>query len=317
VSLYDCSIQVFVREIVTKVDGEGNFYTGYENLADSKFIVIARTPKDVHFKINQLVDVFINTDSTSDHFYRLEILTEAVKILLEVGDTSPAYQFVSAYTSVQPNTNKYVLAIGIADYEGEENDLWNSDLGAIKTALELMKCGYKVELLLNKFATAERIAVAVDKLGDYLSVPQSKGVFYYAGHGYSLDEHGGPESIHGLTATNGYGVSDRELAALLAGVVSEEFLIFLDTCYAAGTAYELQAAGRLIVCAATWDTLASSGHEWMEMPSFTYYFITTLIQHPNWSAEKIFDKVAELYAGFDEGYTPYLYDGYEGNYYIL
>jgi len=186
-----------------------------------------------------------------------------------------------------PAAGKWAVVIGIADYSGRSNDLWNPDDDAKEMYSELVdQQGYpagNVKLITNKAATASAILAAID----WLVLNEKAGnevVFFYSGHGCragdSEDWDADKESDgfdEGIVSYDLYGLPDGMLKQRFASIESTRFALLFGSCHSGGMFDDdddLQQSGRVIASACKadqygWDYLTLGNTLW------GYYFVDT------------------------------------------
>ena len=190
-----------------------------------------------------------------------------------------------------PTANKWAVVIGIADYQGRQNDLWHPDEDAkeMKEAL-INDYGFaddNIKILLNRKATASAILDAIDWLAANEDA-ESTVVFFFSGHGYRApDTEGWDEDAEydgydeGIVSYDWYGLPDglsskyATLGNEFANFETQKFALIFGSCHSGGMFDDdddLQALGRVIVSACkadqyAWDYLLLGN------TLFGYYFI--------------------------------------------
>ncbi len=162
--------------------------------------------------------------------------------------------------------NKWAVVIGIADYAGTDNDLWNPDDDAREMAQVLVaNYGFAdshIKILLNRRATAAAILAALDWLVKNENAGSSVMIFY-SGHGFRAADSekwdADTESDgydEGIVSADLFGLPDGLLKARLAALESSKVALCFGSCHSGGLFDDnddLQAPGRVIAAACKAD----------------------------------------------------------------
>lgn len=186
--------------------------------------------------------------------------------------------------------DKWAVIIGISDYEGTANDLWNpaNDAMEMKQALTV-KYGFlesNIKMLLDSEATAGAIVGAIDWLAANEG-PNSTVVFFFCGHGYRVaDSKGWDNDVEVdrydecIVSHDMYAITDGYLRQKFSAFETQKFALVFGSCYSGGMFdtlnVDLQAPGRVIcsACKANqygWDYLLLGN------TLFGYYFVDEAI----------------------------------------
>lgn len=187
-----------------------------------------------------------------------------------------------------PSANKWAVVIGIADYEGRENDLRHPDEDAKEMRKALItEYGFpaqNIKLLLNRQATAGAIVSAIDWLAEKEDA-NSTVVFFFCGHGYAVPDGypiGNDTDIEadgwdeGIVSYDLLPLSDGFLAYKFSTFESQKFALIFGSCYSGGMfdtdLVDLQAPGR-VICAASMPNETAFDYSELGNTLFGYYFI--------------------------------------------
>lgn len=233
-----------------------------------------------------------------------------------------------------PTANKWAVVIGIADYQGRQNDLWHPDEDAkeMKEAL-INEYGFpddNVKILLNRKATADAILSAIDWLAAKEDA-ESTVVFFFSGHGYrDVDNEGWDSDVEldgydeMIVSHDMYGLPDGLLAEKFSNFETQKFALVFGSCHSGGMFDDdddLQAPSRVIVSACkadqyAWDYLLLGN------TLFGYYFIDEGILDGKAEGLHIAGDGVSIEEALDYAYLPVtteqpdsepqIYDGYEG-----
>lgn len=197
---------------------------------------------------------------------------------------------VSSSTPSQSPTptlgDKWAVVIGISDYQGTANDLWNPDKDAMDMQQALIaKYGFpggNIKMLLNSQATYQAILGAIDWLAG-VENSNSTVVFFFSGHGYLASDSQGRDTDReadgydeGIVSYDMYGLPDGLLRQKFSAFETKKFALIFCSCYSGGMfddlKVDLRAPGRVIcsACKANqygWDYLGLGN------TLFGYYFI--------------------------------------------
>jgi len=161
----------------------------------------------------------------------------AVSVRNERGAESPRRAFRVTYTGESRPRTLHLLAIGVSDYDGEDNDLTYAAKDAGDIATELANIDrelfteVKATVLLDASATRDAILGARKALE--ASQVDDQVVVFVAGHGL-LDEEfdywfATPDID--FEQPRDRGVSYGEFEGLLDGIPAREKLLLMDTCF--------------------------------------------------------------------------------------
>lgn len=225
-----------------------------------------------------------------------------------------------------PTAGKWALVIGIADYSGRANDLWNPDDDAKEMYSELVnQQGYpaaNVKLITNKAATASAILSAID----WLVANEKAGnevVFFYSGHGFRVaDEDDWDSDLEsdgfdeGIVSYDLIGLPDGLLKQRFANIESTRFALLFGSCHSGGMFddenVDLGMDGRVIATACKadqygWDYLTLGNTLW------GYYFVDTgLLDNKATSLEAAHLFAYQYVVTAQPDSQPQLYDGVDG-----
>jgi len=116
----------------------------------------------------------------------------------------------------------YLVAVGVADYPGEKNDLY-LPINDAKAIISLYQANEQVTYcqLINQDATPKKIIAAMKIFS--LAQPNDIVVFYYSGHGYT----------GGFAVYDGY-LSYEEMRLAMTKSKCNNKIIFADACFSGG-----------------------------------------------------------------------------------
>jgi hypothetical protein len=227
-----------------------------------------------------------------------------------------------------PSAGKWAVIIGIADYSGRSNDLWNPDDDAKEMYSELVnQRGYpagNVKLITNKAATASAILSAID----WLVANEKAGnevVFFYSGHGFRAADSEVWDSDaesdgydEGIVSYDLYGLPDGQLKQKFASIESTRFALLFGSCHSGGMFddenVDLGMDGRVIASACKadqygWDYLSLGNTLW------GYYFVDTgLLDNNANSVESAHAFAYPFVVAAQKDSQPQLYDGIDGDF---
>ena len=188
--------------------------------------------------------------------------------------------------------NKWAVVIGIADYEGKDNDLWHPDEDAKEMYYVLINIyGFArdhIILLTNRKATASAILNAIDWLLKWGS-ETSLAVFFYSGHGYNASEE--VTSAYGypideldrvderIVSYDLYAIPDDLLSAKLSqlDLDSENVFLWFENCISGGMNDIYRAlyvkAKTVILTATCQEAQLSYDVLQLENTLFSYYYV--------------------------------------------
>lgn len=251
-------------------------------------------------------------------------------VLLLLGLLVPVQAPVEAHAQTS-EVEYWAVIVGVADYENfgpapsyllplpwETYDLEYSDDDAQEFAADLSSYWAQdhVKLLVNSEATKANIEDAICNWLDPKEDANDVVLFFFSGHGgdgYLLPYESSKYSY-------AYDITDSELNGWLSYLDSNNMVIVLDTCDAAGFFGELEQSGRLILAA------CDDGEDSWEYRSlgdgvFAYYLLDAFDNlepvdtndNRKISAEELFYYLEPKVAVYgDKDQHPQLYDGYAG-----
>jgi len=182
--------------------------------------------------------------------------------------------------------DKWAVVIGISDYQGTANDLWNPD----KDAMDMQQAlttnygfpGGNIKMLLNSQATYQAIMGAIDWLAG-VEDSSSTVVFFFSGHGFRAPDSQGWDTDReadgydeGIVSYDMYGLSDGLLRQKFSAFETKKFALIFGSCYSGGMFddpnVDLRAPGRIICSACKADQY---GWDYQRLGNtlFGYYFI--------------------------------------------
>jgi hypothetical protein len=233
-----------------------------------------------------------------------------------------------------PEANKWAVVIGIADYQGRQNDLWHPDEDA-KEMREALINNYgfpedNIKTLLNRKATASAILDAIDWLADKENA-ESTVVFFFSGHGYrapDADNWDSDVELDGydemIVSRDMYGLPDGLLKEKFSAFETQKFALIFGSCYSGGMFddpyVDLQASGR-VICSATEADQSAWDYLLLGNTLFGYYFIDEGILQglaetddpaDGVSMEEALEYAYPLVKAEQPDSQPQIYDGYKG-----
>ena len=246
-------------------------------------------------------------------------------------DWTPPGQDKKPKPPPEPTANKWAVVIGIADYQGKQDDLWHPDEDAkeMKEAL-INDYGFgsdNIRILLNRKATASAILDAIDWLATHEDA-NSTVVFFFSGHGYRAADGEGWDSDNEsdgydemIVSQDMYGLPDGFLRDKFSTFETQKFALIFGQCFSGGMFDDnddLQAQGRVIVSACTEDQL---GWDYLLLGNtlFGYYFVDEGIlqglaetddPEDGVSMEEALAYAAPLVAAQQPDSEPQIYDGF-------
>lgn len=191
---------------------------------------------------------------------------------------------------------KWAVVIGISDYVGTGNDLWNPANDALEMKGALVDIynfpEENIIMLLDSQATAANIVAAINWMADQ-EVAGDTVVFFFSGHGFRRSDAEGWDSDaesdgwdEGIVSHDMFGLIDGDLKSLFSAIESQKFALIFGSCHSGGmfdsefegrgkknrVSVDLQAPGRVICSACkaneyAWDALQ------LENTLFGYYFV--------------------------------------------
>lgn len=229
-----------------------------------------------------------------------------------------------------PLVDKWAVVIGIADYQGTENDLLYPDDDAIDMYNYLIAKNYpsaNIKLLLNSEATASAITSAIDWMNSKEKYTTTTCIFFYSGHGTTcVGNDGDTEAIdEAIVSYNLQLILDGQLRSKFSTYASHKIAFIFDSCFSGGMndiigAHVPQTYWGRVVCTACKETQFSwDGDAAMQNGVFTFYYIMGAYIFN--SAEGAFNfaaplaqaKVSLLYGAL---MNPQKYDTYVGSLYF-
>jgi len=165
-----------------------------------------------------------------------------------------------------PVADRWAVLIGISDYEGTENDLWNPHKDALNMNETLViKYGFpkeNIKILLDGSATMNAILAAIDWLSGVEDSSDDIVVFLFSGHGYRVSEldwswrnaDGDRESDRRdefIVSHDLWAYADGFLARKFAAFDSDNLFLWFGSCYSGGMNDIYKASGFSgVICAA-------------------------------------------------------------------
>jgi hypothetical protein len=218
------------------------------------------------------------------HQVRVEV--DPQSLIAESNEGNNVSPSIPPPSSPSPQGDKWAVVIGISDYQGTANDLWNPDKDAMDMQQSLItKYGFpggNIKMLLNSQATYQAILGAIDWLAG-VEDSNSTVVFFFSGHGYRASDSQGWDTDReadgydeGIVSYNMYGLPDGLLRQKFSAFETKKFALIFGSCYSGGMFdnpnVDLGAPGRIIcsACKANqygWDYLGLGN------TLFGYYFI--------------------------------------------
>jgi hypothetical protein len=187
-----------------------------------------------------------------------------------------------------PPGDKWAVVIGISDYEGTANDLWNPANDAVEMEEALIKYGFpkdNIKTLLDSQAKAQAIVDAIDWLAGVEDAGDTV-VFFFSGHGYRVsDRQGWDNDLEGdrydecIVSYDLYAITDGYLKQKFSAFETQKFALIFGSCYSGGMFDDnddLQAPGRVICSACKADQY---GWDYLLLGNtlFGYYFVDEAI----------------------------------------
>jgi uncharacterized caspase-like protein len=229
---------------------------------------------------------------------------------------------------------KWAVLIGISNYDGTTNDLWNPDKDAIDMKAALIEeYGFpsgNIMTLLNSEATAQAIVGAIDWLNGVEKAGDTV-VFLFSGHGYRVSDRSGWDSDREpdrydecIVSYDLYAITDGYLRQKFSDFETTRFALIFGSCYSGGmfdSSTDLQAADR-VICAAC--KANQYGWDYLNLGNtlFGYYFIDAGILQGNAeginvggdgvSMEEALKYAYPLVTALQRKSQPQIYDGFTG-----
>lgn len=177
------------------------------------------------------------------------------------GDTAPAAPHSAA---VAEGRRLLGVFVGIADYDGEAEDLPRSDQDA-KVLYDIFTRQFGMEradsaLLLNEDATVENVMEAVERIGRRAQ-PDDMLIFFYSGHGGQMmgpADAKDPDGVHETLFVRGGEIRDDDFAEAINRSEAGLCLVVLDSCLSGGFAKDVVSApGRMGIFSSEEDVLSA------------------------------------------------------------
>ncbi|MHA1771218.1 MAG: caspase family protein [Candidatus Thorarchaeota archaeon] len=174
--------------------------------------------------------------------------------------------------------NRWAVIIGISDYDGTTNDLWDPDKDALEMAQILEGYGYNYALALNDAGTAENIVLLLDWLITNEDA-NSEVVFFFSGHGSRVEDGTWDTDIESdgydecIVSYDLVAVTDSYMASRFSELESTHFAAVYCSCHSGGMfdqPYETR-SGALYIAAAEADQYGWD-YSTLENTLFFYYF---------------------------------------------
>ena len=183
---------------------------------------------------------------------------------------------IEYYTS--SGQDKWAVIIGISDYDGRTNDLWNPRNDALEIKEILAAYGYNYALALDGAATKDNFIVLLDWLIAHEG-PSSEVVFFYSGHGSRTADGSWDTDVEAdgndecLVSWDLYAVTDSYMASRFAELETNHFAAIYASCHSGGMFDEPSEVrdGGLYIAAAEADQY---GWDYLDLENtlFFYYF---------------------------------------------
>ncbi|MCF2136795.1 MAG: caspase family protein [Candidatus Thorarchaeota archaeon] len=279
-------------------------------------------------------DITTNFDG-SYYFYDWTVNTDG-QYTIDATATSTRKRKASYSITVQvgsnppPSAAKWAVIIGIADYQGHDNDLWNPDEDAKEMKEILAENNYpdaNIKLLLNRKATAQAILDAIDWLIANEG-PNDEVVFFYSGHGFRAPDADGWDSDleadgndEGIVSYDLYGLPDGMLAARFANLESTHVAMIFASCHSGGMFDDnndvgLTGTGRVLVSACKADQY---GWDYLTLKNtlfFYYWGDEGLLQDNANSVESAYTYAYPKVVAEQPDSQPQIWDHYTGEFYL-
>jgi len=175
--------------------------------------------------------------------------------------------------------DKWAVLIGISDYDGRANDLWNPHNDALEMRAVLDAYGYNWAYAQDSAATADNIKLLMDWLVANEG-PSSEVVFFYSGHGArtadgswdtDVEADGNDECI---VSWDSRAVTDSYMAGKFAEMESNHIAAVYASCHSGGMFDEASETrnGVLYIGAAEADQY---GWDYLDLENtlFIYHFL--------------------------------------------
>jgi hypothetical protein len=180
-----------------------------------------------------------------------------------------------------PGPDKWAVVIGIADYQGSQNDLLYPDDDAMDMYNYLLLKGYPdshIKLLTNRKATANAIVAAIDWMNTQETTATSECVFFYSGHGSTYDGYNDGDTEYTdecIVSYNLYLILDGQLRQKFDTFSSQKIAFIFDSCFSGGMD-DLDDTGRVVDSACAESQLSWDGNQAMSNGVYTYYYMQGL-----------------------------------------
>jgi Caspase domain len=185
-----------------------------------------------------------------------------------------------------PGPDKWAVVIGIADYQGSQNDLLYPDDDAQDMYNYLLSKGYPsshIKLLTNRKATASAIISAIDWMNSQETQATSECVFFYSGHGTTYDGYNDGDNEYTdecIVSYNLYIILDGQLRQMFDTFSSQKIAFIFDSCFSGGM-NDLETTGRIIDTACAENELSWDGNQAMSNGVYTYYYMQGVYAYNN------------------------------------
>ncbi len=221
----------------------------------------------------------------------------------------------------EPTVDKWAVVIGIADYQGVQNDLQYTDDDAVDMYNYLVSKGYpttNIKLLLNTKASARNILKAIDWMNSMETKATSECVFFYSGHGSTYDGYNDGDTEYtdeAIVSSDLYLILDGQLCQRFSTFTSQKLSFIFDSCFSGGMD-DLAGPGRVVVAASGETQYSWDGPAYMQNGVFTYFYMQGLYSYNNietafsYAEEPAHDFVLNNYGDIMD---PQLFDQYAGN----
>ena len=206
--------------------------------------------------------------------------------------------------------NRWVVIIGINDYEDPGTDLWFSVEDAQDMKNVLISHGWKsdhIKILLNSEATGSNIRSAIRWM-DSKEDEDDIVLFFFSGHGF----YGNSIAVY---PWNLFYMS--RLDENMDKLGSKNMVLIFNSCFSGGFKNYLAQSGRVILMSSK-----SNEHSYMSLQLKNGFFIYFLLEgfagsadsnHDGWvSAEEAFDYAAPKTSSYEPRQHPQIYDGCPG-----
>ena len=179
---------------------------------------------------------------------------------------------VEYYTS--SGQDKWAVIIGISDYDGRSNDLWNPHNDALEMRAILNAYGYNWAYAQDSAATRDNIMMLMDWLIAHEG-PNSEVVFFYSGHGSRTNDGSWDTDVESdgydecIVSWDARAITDSYMSGKVAEMESDHIAMVYCSCHGGGMfdqSYETR-SGVLYIAAAEADHYLE-----LENTLFFYYF---------------------------------------------